>query len=110
MKKIFFLITILLSISLLGADCDTVKPKEKDGGCKIEKQTEDLVTCLINSKNDKEVKLCHQKEKERKELLEITIKKDSDVNSKTPKKEEKSKINTSTSSATAKDKKFDIFK
>jgi len=66
MKFLSFLIVVLLSFSVYGADCDTVIPKEKEGGCEIGTQSGDLITCLINAKNDAETKKCNEEEKARK--------------------------------------------
>ena len=67
MKFLSFLILILLTISIYSADCDTVIPDKKDGGCMIGKDDSgDLITCLLNAKTDEETKKCHQKEKSRK--------------------------------------------
>ncbi len=67
MKFLSLLILILLSITIYSADCDTVIPDKKDGGCLIgEGDSGDLITCLINAKTDKETKKCHQQEKSRK--------------------------------------------
>ena len=64
MKTILAYLLLLFSLTLYSADCDKPKPKE-NGGCKIEEQSDELIKCLINAKNEKEEQKCHSLEKSR---------------------------------------------
>ncbi len=67
MKKIVLICSFLIAFTI-SAESDCNKVEKKEEGCQIT-VSQDLVTCLINAKNDSEVLKCHQKVKEQKCLI-----------------------------------------
>ena len=72
---------MLISVSVFAeTDCELPKLEKKkiievkkDGGCELKSSSTDLVTCLLNAKNEKEQKLCHANSKKKVETNTFVI-------------------------------------
>ena len=64
--KYFLFLLFVFTFVLFGNDCEKEKTISKEAGCKIENtESKDLITCLLDAKDDEEVKKCHKEEKSR---------------------------------------------
>jgi len=81
MKILYILVIMLMTISVFGeTDCELPKIEKnkiielkKDAGCEIKLSSGDLVTCLLNAKNEAEQKLCHENNKKKPETNSFII-------------------------------------